>query len=297
MHIRAEETDSTTDQGEEVLPMHEPTKMSNASPISKQYFFGAITSQPASWFIKNWTVAGIYTVTFGVDGLDLPQESLPVVKFEMIAAAPEKLIVHDSKHWVSKKIQLKLCKEVDQPLAFFLQDKYGNICPMPSCGVENMEVQISIEPEQKRAQKKYRFTLDRNVAMHDTDKQLIVLSECKAILDNTHELSVVETRECLGTGENKARKCKMLVHFSFPPGTYPNSDLHTRQEVGLDDPLIVTLFPGEPDCCKIEGVCMDSCVEVQNGTKMPQFRVQLVDAYGIDTFALKRVDDITVRLT
>ena len=147
MEIEAEETDETSTEGEKVLPQSSATKIKaaidngrkkedlrstdtkddtipipNSKPEHGQFFFGSTQGKkPASYFIKEWSVAGLYKVRFLVEGVKLQDE--PVVVVEMVSAPPSECIIIEGmgKSWFGKKVQLKLGQEQTPESDLYLQ--------------------------------------------------------------------------------------------------------------------------------------------------------------------------------
>ena len=109
----------------------DPARVICSQPTNSQFFFGGTKgNQPATYFEKEWQTAGIYKVTFEVDGLKLAEN--PTVVVIMQSAEPCALIITQEKsaQWLATgdgKPQPKLglpCNNANIPdLCFHLEDK------------------------------------------------------------------------------------------------------------------------------------------------------------------------------
>jgi hypothetical protein len=323
--IIAEPTDETTTDGEKALPGEGDPKLlvchTPAKDSENQYFFGTNKhsyEHRASAFIKDWTTAGRYTVTFEVTDATqkVYQVEAPTVTIVLKSGPAAAAFVEKSEAWQSKKKQVQLGKENPDTITFYLEDAHGNVIAVPPTMPEIVfKVKAELPYKSKKKDKdagkekltqektpdlENLFTMFCTPERHSSDSFCLVLRniivDCKG---NYHpkqsgrlhpdgpdnpKFKERRAKKVLGDmhSDNRYwRKVSFTVTFNFPDRCVESEKLHA------------VVMPGEPAGVTLGNLSSgifdeNNTVCVKNGDKLPQFDVQLVDHVGIPAYPASR---------
>eukprot|EP01051_Picozoa_sp_SAG22_P009299 SAG22_NODE_766_length_7392_cov_4.700123_2_plen_1726_part_00 len=253
-------------------------RVTNNQSISNLYCFPAGEKEETSqsFWSDLLCFPGKYKIVFECEGAESRMvQTEPKVVHVKVGNPNSVHLMEECKGWNQKKTQGKLGQVLaDSPMSFYFNDLAGSILTLSKQGAPKVTAAI-IDSDDV-------FQVACDTAINESDPQVLDITNIKI-----EAIERDNTEGVLGTSTPRRKKVKLQIRFDFKK---LNVQMHSPE-------FAVTLFPGAPESCKIEGdLIEDAEIDLENGSILQEFSVQLVDAAGIDTFGKRETVTVTLQV-